>query len=309
MIRQVLSTVAGQPWLRKAVISTPGVRDIAWRFVAGENLDAGIAVVRKLNARRIKGTLNFIGTHVTDEAEAILATDANIEALQRVREESLDSNLSIKLTQIGLDIDASFCRSQLRRILAAASQFGNFVRIDMEESSYVDITLKIFDEMQEQFGPETVGIVLQSYLRQRRDDLPRLVEAGSSIRLVKGGYWESSETVYRRKADIDNAFRHDIALLLEQGRYPAVATHDARFIHYIRQFSAKTNLSPRTFEFQMLYGVRSDLQKSLVQDGFTVRCYVPYGGNWYSYTLGCVRRIPAGILERCRADLRWRGIQ
>jgi len=308
MFRQVLSAVAGQPWLRKAIVSTPGVRDVAWRFVAGENLDAGLAVIENLNARGIKGTLNYIGTHVKDEAEAVAAADGNIEALRRIGEQGLDANLSVKLTQIGLDIDEAFCRDQLRRILDCAGRLRNFVRIDMEESPYVKVTLKIFDEMRRSFGNDTVGIVLQSYLRQRSHDLERLIADGARIRLVKGGYWESAETVYRRKEDIDKAFRQDLELLLSKGRHPAIATHDARLLFHTRQFSADAGLDPCSFELQMLYGVRSDLRDRLVREGNTVRCYVPYGGNWYAYMLGCIRRIPGGVLRRAGEWIRPRAL-
>jgi len=298
MMRQLIAKIAGQSWVRKAVMSTPGIRDLAWRFVAGENLDAAIAALMSLNARGIKGTLNFIGTHVKDEAEAVAAADAAIEALRRLHAEGLDGNLSVKLTQIGLDIDKTLCVAQLQRILEIAAKVGNFVRIDMEESRYVEGTLQIFEEMLDIYGADTVGIVLQSYLRQRHSDLQRMLAKGSRIRLVKGGYWEASDIVYRKKSDIDNAFRRDLEVLMPYGRYPAIATHDARFLAQTRQLAGEAGVEPQEFEFQLLYGVRADLQNDLVRDGYNVRCYVPYGGNWYAYLLGCLRRIPGGIVRR-----------
>ncbi|MEZ4599763.1 MAG: proline dehydrogenase family protein [Syntrophotaleaceae bacterium] len=304
MIRSILSTVAGQPWLRKAIVSTPGIRDIAWQFVAGEDLDAGVAAVKQLNANAMKGTLNFIGTHIREKAEAISAAEANIAALERMGQEGLDCNLSVKLTQIGLDIDESMCRHLLRRILDSAEKLGNFVCIDMEESPYVEKTLAIFEDMLQLYGPATVGIVLQSYLRQRRGDLRRLLDAGASIRLVKGGYWETSEIVYRRKSQVEQVFREDLELLLTRGWRPAIATHDAGFLFYSQKLSAEAGIAPDSFELQLLYGVRTDLQKRLIQEGFNVRCYVPYGGNWYAYTLGCIRRIPEGILRRINESCR-----
>jgi proline dehydrogenase len=304
MMRRLLSLVAGQAWLRKAVMSTPGIRDLAWRFVAGENLDAGITAVRSMNARGIKGTLNYIGTHVKDEAEAVASADAVIDALRRIDEEGLDSNLSVKLTQIGLDIDESLCRAQLKRILEVAGRLGNFVRIDMEESQYTESTLQIFEEMRNAFGADTVGIVLQSYLRDRGDDLERMIAGGSRIRLVKGGYWESAEIAFRRKADIENAFRKDLEALLSRGRHPAIATHDPKFLFQALDLAAREGIDPAAFELQFLYGVRPDLQNSLVHDGYTVRCYIPYGGNWYTYLLGCLRRIPGGILRRVSERIR-----
>lgn len=306
MIRRILSVIVGQPWLRKAAMSTPVIRDLAWRFVAGENLDSGIAVVRAMNARGIKGTLNYIGTHVKDEAAAVAAADAAIEALRRIHGEGVDSNLSIKLTQIGLDIDENLCRSQLSRVLEVARQLGNFVRIDMEESKYVEFTLKLFEEMRDAFGADTVGIVLQSYLRNRVGDLDRMISGGSRIRLVKGGYWESADVAYRRTADIEKAFSKDLETLLFRGRQPAIATHDPKFLSKTRDLAGLAGLDPSAFELQFLYGVRPDLQDSLVRGGVTVRCYIPYGGNWYAYLLGCLRRIPGGILRRIHERIRLR---
>lgn len=305
-MRKLLSFLVGQSWLRKGIVSLPGVRDLAWRFVAGEDLSAGISTLQNFNAQGIKGTLNFIGTHVREEEEAVGAADAAIEALYRVDKEGLDANLSVKLTQIGLDIDEKLCLTQLRRILECADKLGNFVCIDMEEAKYTDTTLRIFEEMLEIFGPEVVGIVLQSYLRNRTRDLQRLLEKGSNIRLVKGGYWESAEIAYRKKADIDKAFEQDLELLLRQGRRPAIATHDARFILKAKQLATEVGIEPSSFEVQFLYGVRPDLQKSLVDAGYTVRCYIPYGGNWYAYMLGCVRRIPGGFMRQAKEGVRTR---
>ncbi len=303
-MRKLLSFIVGQSWLRKGIISLPGVRDLAWRFVAGEDLSAGISTLQKFNGRGIKGTLNFIGTHVKDKAEAVAGADAVIEALYRIEREGLDANLSVKLTQIGLDIDEKLCLIQLRRILECARQLGNFVCIDMEESKYMDTTLQIFEAMLATFGPEVVGIVLQSYLRHRTGDLQRLLDKGASVRLVKGGYWESADIAYRKKADIDRAFEQDLELLLRQGHRPAIATHDGRLIHKAKQLAAEAGIDPGSFEVQFLYGVRPDLQDGLVDAGYTVRCYIPYGGNWYAYMLGCVRRIPGGFMRQANEGIR-----
>jgi proline dehydrogenase len=290
--------VARHPLLRKLVVSTPVVRDLAWRYIAGEHLDAGLNAVRTLNARGIKGTLNFVGTHVRSEPEAIIAADAAIEALGRIYRDGVDSHLSIKPTQIGLDISAEFCRTQLRRVLEVANRYGNFVRIDMEESPYVDATLGLFEEMRAEFGADTVGIVIQSYLRNREHDLDKLIADGARVRLVKGGYWESPAIVYQKKTDIDGAFGRDGVKLLEAGRMPALASHDADFIAAMCRTADAIGLDRGSFEFQMLYGVRPDLQELLVRDGYTVRCYVPYGGQWYAYFLGCVRRSVGDFMDR-----------
>ncbi len=304
MLRKLSSMVVRQPWLRKAALTAPLVRDMAWRFVAGEDLDAGLTTLRVLNAQGMKGTLNHIGTHVGSEVEASAAADAALDALRRIHEERLDSNLSLKLTQIGLDVDEGLCREQLRRVLDRASHLGNFVCIDMEESPYVERTIRLFEEMREIYGADTVGIVLQSYLRNRRSDLERLLAGGSRIRLVKGGYWEPVEIAYRRRADIDGAFQRDMQLLVSRGQHPAIATHDPRAIEQARRMAAEARLDRRAFEFQMLLGVAQRLQDGLAREGYTVRCYVPYGRGWYEYFLGCARRVPGGALRRLGERMR-----
>ena len=286
--------------MRKLALSTPFVREVAWRFVAGEDLPAGLAVIRTLNARGIKGTLSYVGTHVRSEGEAIAAADQAIAALHGLHAAGLDSHVSVKLTKLGLDIRLELCRAQLRRVLDCAREVGTFVRIDMEESGYVEATIRLFEEMRDAYGADQVGIVLQSYLRQRRADLGRLAAERSRIRLVKGGYWEPEEVVYRAKGDVDGAFLADIEQLLREGRHAAIATHDPAAIARACRVAASTGLAKDAFEFQMLYGVRSDLQDRLVRAGYIVRCYVPYGGQWYEYVLGCLRRVPGGILQRAR---------
>lgn len=298
MIRQAAGYLAKHPWMRKLAVSTPVVRDLAWRYVAGENLDAGIAAVRALNARGIKGTLNFVGTHVRDEAEAVHAADAAIEALRRIQHEGIDANYSLKLTQIGLDMSPEFCRVHLRRVLDAAAEVDNFVRIDMEESPYVDVTLALFEDVCKIYGADTVGIVLQSYLRHRSGDLERMIALDARVRLVKGGYWEPPSVAFNKKTDIDRAFERDAELLLTRGRLPAIASHDARILEHACRIADSLKLGRRQFEFQMLYGVRPDLQDSLVRQGYAVRCYVPYGGQWYAYFIGCIRKSLGDVVDR-----------
>jgi proline dehydrogenase len=298
LLRKLSGFLASSSWLRKTAVTTPVIREMAWRFIAGEDLNAGLAVVRTLNARGIKGTLNHVGTHVRQEADAVAAADVAIAALHQIQQEQIDSHLSLKLTQIGLDIDEDFCKRQLRRVLDCAAQSDNFVRIDMEESDYTGRTLGIFEEMRQEYGTKHVGIVVQSYLRNVTGDLPRLLAGDSRIRLVKGGYWEPASVVYRSKAEIDQAFQKDIDLLFTHGTNPALATHDPLCIDYALRVAAEVGLGPQDFEFQMLYGVRTDLQDRLVREGYTVRCYVPWGSQWYSYFLGCARRAAGGILRR-----------
>ena len=300
-LRKVYGFVSQHPRFRKAVMTTPGLRQLAWRFVAGEDLDAGVEVVRSLNGRGILASLNFVGTHVHAREEALAATESAVEALQRIHDEDLAANLSIKPTQLGLDIDEEFCRLQLHRVVERAHSLGLFVRIDMEEYVYVEPTLRLLEELRAKFGSDTVGIVIQSYLRDRASDLERVIAGGSSVRLTKGGYWEP-EVAYRDKAEIDRCFNRELEVLLSRGRQPAIATHDEKFIIRTKELAARLGLGASDFEFQMLYGVRPDLQEQLVGEGYRVRCYVPYGGQWFPYFLGCIRRLPGGALRKLRGQ-------
>ncbi|HLY14033.1 MAG TPA: proline dehydrogenase family protein, partial [Candidatus Limnocylindrales bacterium] len=254
MLRRIAVALARQSWLRKLVVSTPGVRDLAWRFVAGEDLDAGIVTLRRLAGRGVGGTLNHVGTHVHDAGEARVATDDLIVAVNRIRAEGLSASVSVKLTQIGLDVDDALCRSEFRRVLDAAAAADVFVWTDMEESPYVARTLAIFDEMRTTYGRDRVGIVLQAYLRKRAGDVEAQIQAGSRIRIVKGGYWETPDVVYRVQAEIDQAFSRVVRLLLEGGYQPAIATHDPAVINLARAIVKERAIAPGSFEFQMLYG-------------------------------------------------------
>jgi proline dehydrogenase len=277
MIRRLSAFAVRHAWLRKVAVSMPWIRDLAWRFVAGEDLDAGVAVARELNGRGILATLNLAGNHSRSEKKAVAAADEAISALRRIHEEKLDANVSVKLTQLGLDIDDDLCRAQIRRVLDCAAGLGSFVRIDAEESRYFERTVRLFEELREGYGRDTIGLVVQSYLKRARPVLERLVAAGSRIRLVKGGYWEPASVVHRTAADIEAAFARDIELLLPRGPHPAIATHDRRAIALARRVADEARLDKRAFEFQTMYGVHPDVDEELVRSGYTLRCYVPYG--------------------------------
>jgi proline dehydrogenase len=298
ILRNFSRSIARQPWIRKAAVSTPLIRDLAWRFIGGETLEAGIATARALRARGISTTINHVGTHVRSASAAVAATEVAIASVRRIAGERLDCYLSLKLTQLGLDVDEALCAAQLHRVLDAAAHAAVFVRLDMEESRYVEPTLRLFDAVRAAYGADAVGIVLQSYLRHRPDDLAREAAAGSRIRLVKGGYWEPAEVVWRRRDEVDGAFLAQAGYLLRHGRRPALATHDPRAIARIRSIAAALGLEQDAFEFQLLHGVREDLQDALVREGYRVRSYVPFGEQWYEYALGCIRRLPGGALDR-----------
>jgi proline dehydrogenase len=298
--RRAVGAVARRPWVRRTVVSTPFVRDVAWRFVAGETLDDALVTARRLTAAGTKATLSFAGTHVHDAAEAIAAAEMASATLVALADAGLEPNVSVKPTQVGLDIDEAFCLARLDAIVQTGRRVGGFVRVDMEEARYVESTLRLFETLLARHGREHVGIVIQSYLRGREADLDRMLDAGARIRLVKGGYWESADVVHRRAEDIDRAFLADIDRLAARGDHPAIATHDVRAVEHALAAADRAGRPRSDLEFQMLMGVRGDLSAALVRRGLAVRCYVPFGGQWYEYVLGCVRRIPGGVVSRIR---------
>ncbi len=296
MLRRVFLYLSTQAWAYRLLLSNPLTRAMAWRFVAGEDIDTALAAVRALNARGIRATLDQLGENVTSEAEAVAAANAAIDALRRVKEAGVESHLSIKLTQLGLDLGDDFCRTQLRRVLDCARELGNFVRIDMEGSAYTQRTLDLFYEMRREYDADTVGIVIQSYLYRGQGDVERAIATGSRVRLVKGAYNEPPTVAYPRKADVDRAYRIEMEMLLARGRYPAIATQDERLIGRARAFAAAEGIDAARFEFQMLYGVRRDLQERLAREGYNVRCYVPYGTQWYPYFMRRLAERPANVI-------------
>jgi proline dehydrogenase len=279
------------------------VREIAWRFVAGETLEDALATARRLSLHGMKATLSYVGTHVRDVQEAQTAASMGVATLLALAATSLEPNISIKLTQLGLDIGEAFCLSQIDRILAAAASVGGFVRVDMEEAVYVPATIRIFDAAFARYGPAHVGIVHQSYLRGNSPEMERHLREGASIRIVKGGYWESADLVLRAAPDIDAAFHRDIERLVVDGYHPAIASHDAAAVEHAIRVAAAVGRPASEIEFQTLLGVRADLSERLVDRGLSVRCYVPFGGQWYDYVLGCLRRLPGTAVSRVRDRL------
>ena len=296
MLRQFFISLSRQRWAYRAMLGNPLGRAMAWRFVAGEDLETAIGIVRDLNARGIRVTLDHLGENVTSEREAARAADEAIAILRRIAAAGVRSHLSVKPTQLGLDLGDDLCRGQLCRILAVARETGNFVRIDMEGSPYTQRTLDLYAALREEYDTDTVGAVIQSYLRRSQGDIERLIAADARVRLVKGAYNEPPEIAFPSKADVDRAFRIQMEQLLARGRYPAIATHDERLIGRAQGFAAAEGIGPERFEFQMLYGVRRDAQERLVREGYNVRCYVPYGTQWYPYFMRRLAERPANVV-------------
>ncbi len=271
-------------------------RGFARRFVAGETLDEAIEAARGLAGRGITVTLDLLGESVDDAPAAEAARDEAIAMLERMGPvPGVDTNISVKLTQLGLDIAEPLCRGNMVRILDRARALGGFVRIDMESSEYTDRTLGLFGEHLFPVYRDHVGVVIQSALRRSAADVEQLVALGARVRLCKGAYLEPAEVAFPDKADVDRQYVALMETLLTRGRYPAIATHDERILAHARAFVAREGIVPDRFEFQMLYGVRRDLQDRLVADGFRVRVYVPFGTQWYPYLMRRLAERPANI--------------
>lgn len=264
------------------------------RFIAGETVNEAIAAARALAARGLALTLDQLGESVTNLAEADTATRAYVDTLKRIVESGVERNISLKLSQLGLDIDRAICTDNLRRILGPAGRDGFFVRIDMEGSPAVQTTLDIFTTLWEQ-EYRNVGVVLQAALHRSPDDLDRMIDMGVRVRLVKGAYREPRTVAHQKKADVDAAYVRMLERLLDRGTAPALATHDPALLEYARQYAARQGIDRDRFEFQMLYGIRRDLQAALVAEGYRVRVYVPFGRQWFPYFMRRLGERPANV--------------
>jgi proline dehydrogenase len=269
-------------------------RSFARRFVAGETIEDAIAVARRIEAAGMTQTLDYLGASVATMAEADVATRAYIAMVNQIAAAGIGRNLSLQLTQLGLTVDRATCVDNLRRILEPAGTQACFVRIDMEDSRYTQVTLDIFETMW-QLGYRNTGVALQSSLPRSVGDARRMNELGARVRLVKGAYREPRKVAYRAKAQVDAAFVEIMQLLLTGGVSPAIATHDPAMIEATRSFAAERHIAADRYEFQMLYGVRRDLQEALTAAGFGVRVYVPFGREWFPYFMRRLGERPANV--------------
>jgi proline dehydrogenase len=277
---------------------------LAYRFVAGDRLDDAVRAVQGLNRAGFSASLDHLGENVDQEVAARAATDDYLAAFERISRERLDANVSVKLTQLGLDISGDLCRELLTRILQRAQQLDNFVRVDMEGSAYTQRTLDLVLELHGRYP--NVGTVLQSYLYRTLDDVARANAAGMRVRLVKGAYDEPPSVAFPKKAEVDANFERAMERLLEAGVYPAIATHDDRLVDATLRFASARGIGSGRYEFQMLYGIRRDLQQRLRLKGHRVRVYVPYGTEWYPYLMRRLAERPANLLFIVRSLIRER---
>ena len=295
MLRSALLYLSNQPRVFQFVRNNGLAKRFASRFVAGETLDEALDAVRALNARGIRASLDLLGESVTNEREARGTRDAYIEILSRIHAQRLDANVSVKLTAMGLDISEELCVSLMQDVLARAQQYDSFVRVDMESSEYTDRTLHLFEHRLYPHYRKHVGIVLQSYLYRTFTDVEYAIQLGSRVRLCKGAYKEPASVAYAEKKDVDANYVKCMHALLREGNFPGIATHDPAMINETKRFARENDIAPNRFEFQMLYGVRRDLQERLVRDGYGMRVYVPFGTQWYPYLMRRLAERPANV--------------
>ena len=269
-------------------------RGFARRFIAGESIDEAITAVRTIADRGLLLTLDYLGESVKTMQEADAATREYLGILQAIVASGIERNVSVKLTQLGLDVDRATCVDNLRRILDPATEHGFFVRIDMENSPYTDVTLQVFSTLWGQ-GYRNIGVVVQSYLMRSEEDVKRVAAIGGRIRLVKGAYKEPKTVAYQKKSEVDDAFVNLMKLLIDETTYPAIATHDPAMIDATKAYVTEKGYSKDRFEFQMLYGIRRDLQTSLAAEGYRMRIYVPFGKQWFPYFMRRLGERPANV--------------
>jgi proline dehydrogenase len=286
--------VANRPAMRHLITKYQIVGDLANRFVAGEDVPQAVEAVRRLNERGLWGLVNYLGENVATPQQATVDADTYIDLLQRISSSHLISSVSVKVTQLGLDLGEDVCLWNLTRVLDAARTCDCYVMLDMEGSAYTDATISVFLKLRRSY--ENLGICLQAYLYRTEADLQDMVERDVRIRLCKGAYQEPSTVAFREKKDVDANYLKLMEILLEHGHYPAIATHDERIIEHARRFATARGLDSSRFEFQMLYGVRRDLQERLVDDGYRVRVYVPFGREWYPYLVRRLAERPANLM-------------
>lgn len=302
MLRGVLLYLSSQGWLRHWVETSSITGGVTQRFVAGSNLDEEIDVIRQLNAEKITATLDYLGENITSPAEAEASRDAYQAALKRIEAERLQATVSIKLSQFGLNLSDELCRANVDRLVAEAKRIASRVEIDMESSEYVDRTLSVVRSMHDKY--QCVRAVIQAYLYRSEADIDDLCSRGIPVRLCKGAYKEPAKIAYQKKTEVDDNYVRLSKRLLDKGTYPAIASHDEAMIEQAVAHVRRRGIGAERFEFQMLYGIRRDLQRKLVRDGFRVRLYVPYGDAWYPYFMRRLAERPANVLFLARNLLR-----
>jgi proline dehydrogenase len=301
-MRSILLALSRRRSLGRLATRTPITRSMVRRFVSGETLEDALPVIERIHASGTHTTVDVLGESVTSAEAATAAADRYLTLLDAIAAHGLDANVSMKLTQMGLDIGHDVCRSNVERVFRRAAELGAFVRIDMEDHTKTDATLDLWRELRP-IDPRS-GVVIQAALRRSASDVEALIAEGGRVRLCKGAYREPANVAYQEKAEVDRAYVALMERLLVAGDYPALATHDPRIIRRATAFAEREGIARDRFEFQMLYGVRRDLQERLVADGWTVRLYVPFGQEWYPYFMRRLAERPANVAFILRSVLR-----
>ncbi len=295
MLRKTMLALADNDFVTRTVTSNRISRDLAFRFVAGETFDESLASSKDLLNAGMMLTLDLLGENLSEPHLAEQAATEYCTMLDRIAETGANSTISVKLTMLGLDISDEFAHDLMIRVLDRARIHNNFVRIDMEGSAYTQRTLDIFYALRETYG-DTVGIVLQSYLYRNDRDVEQAIERGAKVRLVKGAYAEPETHAYPKKVDVDAAFRRQMERLMDDGNYPAIATQDDAIIDVARGYAMRMGIDKSRFEFQMMYGIRENIQYQLVEAGYNMRVYVPFGEMWYPYFMRRMGERPANLM-------------
>jgi proline dehydrogenase len=303
MLRGTFLYLSNRKWLRHWMENSAVSRQLTSRFVAGSTVNEGIAVLKKLAREKILGTLDFLGENVTSLEEAGRSRDIYMAALFEIDKNRLPATVSIKLTQFGLDFSEDACLKNVATLVDRARSIGSRVEIDMESSEYTDRTLKLLSCLQQRF-PGSVRAVIQAYLYRSEGDIRALSSQHIPVRLCKGAYREPVRVAFAKKSDVDSNYVKLMKLLLSEGTYPAIASHDERIIREARRYLKEREVVPDRFEFQMLYGIRRDLQSQLVEEGYRLRLYVPYGDAWYPYFMRRLAERPANVVFLARNLLR-----
>lgn len=294
LFRKAVLSAAANPLIR-GMVNKYGMRLGAKRFIAAETLEATIAKVKQLNRKGFAVTLDYLGESVDSLEQAEDAARMILNTLQAIHSRQLDSHVSVKLTQLGLLQDEAVCLGIMKRIISCARDNGTFVRIDMEDSSVTDSTIRIYRQLRDQYGNGNVGIVIQSYLYRSEHDLRELGKAGADVRIVKGAYHEPKELAYPDKKDVDANYLALVRMHLLSGSRAAIATHDPRMIGAVKFWARQQGIPASQFEFQMLFGISEDLQEQLLKEGFRVRIYTPFGKHWYAYFSRRIAERPANL--------------
>ncbi len=294
MMRGFLLYLSARPGLRRWMEHSTVAHKLAHRFVAGDTLDEALAACRRINSENLAATLDYLGENVRTMEEAAQCREAYLRTLRAINDGRINSNVSLKLTQFGMDVSEDACGDNVAALVKCAAASGSFVRIDMESSAYTERTLRLVERLHQEYG--ACGTVIQSYLKRSAGDIERLCDKRIRVRLCKGAYLESPDVAFEKKSDVDRSYLELSRVLLAKGEYPAIATHDEAIIRELIVHCRQQAISPDRFEFQMLYGIRRDLQRKLVADGYRLRVYIPYGEAWYPYFMRRLAERPANLI-------------